>query len=104
MRDLFVKYKTRLQKSFYPTPLWSYFIFIFLVLILNSRNDSRITWTITVGTFLWIRLCIAIRLLLTLILRHKGFIFETRGKDLTLKTKIYRKILRGEHVNYVIMS
>lgn len=44
---------------------------------------------------IWIRLCVITRLLLTTILKHKGFILETRGQSTSKKTKIYKSILEG---------
>jgi hypothetical protein len=104
MISLFVTYKTKLQKSIWPTPIWSFFIFISFVSFFNLRSGSSVTWTLTLGVFLWIRLCIAIRLLLTLILRHKGYILETRGKEKTTKTKIYTAILKSRVKNSIVIS
>ncbi|KAG5684907.1 hypothetical protein PVAND_014117 [Polypedilum vanderplanki] len=42
---------------------------------------------------LWIRLCVICRFLLTLVLKHKGLILETRGQNPTFKTKMYKYFL-----------
>lgn len=103
MISLYTKYKTKLQKSIWPTPIWSFFVFLTFVLFFNLRSGASVTWTLTLGCFLWIRLCVAIRLLLTLILRHKGYILETRRIEITTKTKIYVAILKSRS-NYFNIS
>lgn len=44
----------------------------------------------------WITICIAMRYTLKLLLMYKGFMFETRGKAISLPTKVWAAIVKGK--------
>lgn len=47
------------------------------------------------GLFLWIFLCVSMKLTLKILLTYRGFMFESRGKRVSLKTKIWGIMLRS---------
>lgn len=49
-----------------------------------------------VGTSIWFTVCIAMKLTLKILLRYQGYMFEGRGKKVSLKTKIWGILLKGK--------
>lgn len=54
-----------------------------------------------VAFFIWITICLTMRYTLKLLLMYKGFMFETRGKTISLMTKIWGILVKGESAENV---
>lgn len=49
-----------------------------------------------VGFLIWVSVILLMRYTLKFLLMYKGFMFETRGKSVSLKTKIWVVLVKGE--------
>jgi carnitine O-palmitoyltransferase 1, liver isoform len=47
-----------------------------------------------VGLIYWMAVSLAMRYMLKLLLMYKGFMFESRGKSVSLKTKIWAVLVK----------
>lgn len=48
----------------------------------------------------WISICLVMRYTLKLLLMYKGFMFETRGKGVSIMTKAWAVLVKGENVKF----
>lgn len=93
------KFKIKFKNFSYPLTPNSYWLFfgIFLPFYFPIQPGEvyiRVLGKVGLFSFLvWIRLCVISRILLTVVLKHKGFILETRGEEPSTKTKVYKWIL-----------
>lgn len=76
----------KLKKLIFPVPIESSLIF------LNFMFISFDHFLIFFAT--WLVICVSLKLLLKIILKHEGLVLETRGKDLSMKTRIFKNILK----------
>lgn len=53
----------------------------------------------TVGLVFWLSICITLRLTLRVLLTYRGFMFESRGKGVSLTTKIWAVLLKSKFSN-----
>ncbi|KAL7029856.1 hypothetical protein ACKWTF_006398 [Chironomus riparius] len=93
------KFKIKFKNFSYPLTPNSYWLFfgVFLPFYFPIQPGEvyiRVLGKVGLFSFLvWIRLCVISRILLTVLLKHKGFILETRGEEPSKKTQIYKWII-----------
>lgn len=91
----------KIKNLIFPVPIKSISL-ILLYFILFSHNDfltRKLFWAIL---FTWLIFIASCQLLLKIILKHKGLILETRGKDLSIKTRIFKSILKSKRRAFII--
>ena len=83
----------KLKNLLYPVPVKSSLIFLYFIFFGDNFLTNKLFWTILFG---WLILIVACKKLLRVIFKHEGLILETRGKDLSMKTRIFKFILTSE--------
>lgn len=58
--------------------------------------DWQLFSCFVVALSVWITICLVMRYTLKLLLMYKGFMFETRGKGVSLLTKLWAALVKGE--------
>lgn len=58
--------------------------------------EQKILACFIVAFFLWIVICLVMRYTLKYLLMYKGFMFETRGKGVSLPTKLWAVLVKCE--------
>lgn len=61
----------------------------------SSSLALHITACLIMGFFVWITVCLTMKLTLKILLSYRGFMFESRGKSVSLRTKIWGFMLRS---------
>lgn len=64
---------------------------------ISQTGDWEILSCFTVSFGLWVIICLIMRYTLKLLLMYKGFMFETRGKGVSLMTKVWGLLVKGEN-------
>lgn len=64
-------------------------------LFLRSPPAVEVTACFIAGFLYWLLICVIMRLTLKILLTYRGFMFESRGKGVSLKTKIWGVMLRS---------
>lgn len=59
--------------------------------------DGHIFACFVVALVIWMTICLLMRYTLKLLLMYKGFMFETRGKGVSLPTKAWAALVKGEN-------
>lgn len=108
------KMMSKLRNAVYPAHLETFWVISMLVmaihfsseknyldsvrLIVSSLPGSSFGWNIVacfiVGFIFWLCMCVILRLILKTLLSYHGFMFETRGKGVSLTTKIWGIMLK----------
>lgn len=83
----------KLKNLMYPVPIKSSLIFLYFIFYGDNFLYNKLFWTIL---FIWLIFIVACKKLLREIFKHEGLILETRGKDLSMKTRIFKYILTSE--------
>lgn len=68
---------------------------LFLFSVRSTTGWQTVTCCL-VGFIYWYSVCLIMRYTLKLLLSYKGFLFETRGKKVSLTTKIWAVLVKGE--------
>jgi hypothetical protein len=71
------------------------FSFFFLE-ICSATMEWQIVACFIFSSLLWLLICFAMRYTLKLLLIYKGFLTETPGKGISLPTKIWGGLVKGE--------
>ncbi|KAG4075246.1 hypothetical protein HA402_003037 [Bradysia odoriphaga] len=104
----------KLRNAVYPAHLETFWVISILVMAIHFTSEktslnlvklvvlylpgSSFGWDFAacfiVGLILWLCMCVILRLILKALLSYHGFMFETRGKGVSLTTKIWGIMLK----------
>ncbi|KAG5684908.1 hypothetical protein PVAND_014118 [Polypedilum vanderplanki] len=107
-------FKRKVQNGVYPAHLESLFVIIvvvmafhfsstkvpydllntFISLLPSNLIDWQILLCVIIGFLWWLSICLTLRYTLKLLLMYKGYLFETRGKGVSLKTKVWAILVK----------
>ncbi|KAJ6636276.1 Carnitine O-palmitoyltransferase 1, liver isoform [Pseudolycoriella hygida] len=109
------QFSKKLHNICYPNHVESFWIIFLLVMGLHFATDKasfdfvslvqdiqpgssiglRVIASLITSFLLWICICVLMKIILKVLLSYRGFMFESRGKSVSLKTKIWGLMLKA---------
>lgn len=66
------------------------------IIFLRSNVGLQAVACCLAGLFYWLLICLIMRYTLKMLLAYKGFMFEARGRSVSIKTKIWAILLKSK--------